>query len=108
MRNFIQPGNTLTLPAPYNAIAGAGILIGSIFGVANSNAVIGNNADVTTEGVFSLSKAGVAITLGGKVYWDDTAKLVTNVSAGNTLIGVAVEAAAALALTATVRLNGSF
>ena len=32
--NFIQPGDTLTLTAPYTVASGAGAKVGSIFGVA--------------------------------------------------------------------------
>jgi predicted RecA/RadA family phage recombinase len=106
MRNFIQPGETVTIVAPYTVASGDGMLIGAIFGVANSDAVIGNNADITTEGVFTLPKANVSITLGAKLYWDDAAKKVTTVTAGNVYIGAAIEPAATVALTVPVRLSG--
>ena len=109
MKNFIQNGETLTLPAPYNLVGGQGALIGAIFGVSASDAAIGNNADLATEGVFSLPKVSAqAQALGVKLYWDDATKLVTTVSSGNTLIGVAVEVAANPSGFATVRLNASF
>lgn len=109
MKNFIQLGETLSLPAPYNLVGGQGALIGSIFGIAASDTPIGNSADLVTEGVFSLGKVPAqAQALGAKLYWDDAAKLVTSVSSGNTLIGVAVEAAANPSAFSTVRLNGSF
>lgn len=106
MKNYIQPGTNLTMPTPETVIAGQAILIGSIFGVAASDAVIGNNLDLVTEGVFTLPKANVSITLGAKLCWDDATKKVTTVSAGNAYIGTAVEAVATVALTAPVRLNG--
>lgn len=109
MKNYIQPGTNLTLVSPETVIAGAGLLIGSIFGVAASDAVLGNNVDLVTEGVFELPKVSAqAMTLGAKVYWDSAAKLATTVSAGNTLIGVAVAVAVNPSSVATVRLNGSF
>jgi predicted RecA/RadA family phage recombinase len=109
MRNYIQPGINLTLVTPETVLAGAGLLIGSIFGVASSDAVLGSNVDLVTEGVFELPKVSAqAMTLGAKVYWDSAAKLVTTVSAGNTLIGTAVVVAPNPSPTATVRLNGSF
>jgi predicted RecA/RadA family phage recombinase len=106
MKNYIQPGTNLTMPTPETVSAGQAILIGSIFGVAASDAVIGNNLDLVTEGVFTLPKANVSLTLGAKLYWDDAAKKVTTVAAGNAYIGTAVEAVATVALTAPVRLNG--
>ena len=35
MRNYIQPGHAITLAAPYDVVSGAGLLVGSIFGVAS-------------------------------------------------------------------------
>ena len=34
MKNYVQPGNTITLTAPYAVTSGDGFLVGSIFGVA--------------------------------------------------------------------------
>jgi predicted RecA/RadA family phage recombinase len=109
MKNFVQPGETISLASPAAVISGAGLLVGSLFGVASGNAAIGETVDLVTRGVFTLPKVSAqAQTLGAKLYWDDAAKLVTTVSAGNTLIGVAVEVAPNPSPTATVRLNGSF
>ena len=62
-------------------------------------------------GVVDLAKvASQAWTAGAKVYWDNTAKRVTNVASGNTLVGVAVLAVGSGAeeVIGRVRLNGSF
>ena len=109
MKNFIQRGDTLTLAAPYDVISGAGALIGSIFGVAAGTAVSGADVDLETVGVFTLPKtSALAISIGDKLYWDDTAKVVNKTSSGNTLVGVAVSAAVNPSSTVSVRLNGSF
>jgi predicted RecA/RadA family phage recombinase len=108
MKNFIQKGVNLTLPTPEVTVSGQALLIGSIFGVASNGGAAGENVDLVTQGVFTLPKAAVTMPLGCKVYWDNTAKLCTTVSAGNTLIGSCVDAIATVALTAPVRLNGSF
>ena len=108
-KNFVQPGNTITVPAPSNITSGAGVLIGSIFGVAAGGALSGEPLDLNLVGVHELPKVSAqAITVGAKVYWDDTAKLVTTTATSNTLIGVAVAAAANPSATVAVRLNGSF
>jgi len=109
MKNAISNGVNLTLPAPANVASGAGVLVGSIFGVAAIAALSGEDVDIVTRGVFSLPKvSALAIAIGDKVYWDDTAKLVNKTSSGNTLIGVAVSAAANPSASVDVRLNGSF
>jgi len=111
MKNYVQPGNTLTLTAPYAVISGDGLLVGSIFGVAAGDAASGATVEAALTGVFDLTKIGSqAWTVGAKVYWDDTNKRCTTVATDNTLIGVAIEAVAGGAgdTIGRVRLNGSF
>lgn len=108
MKNFVQAGKTLTLVAPSGGIlSGAGLLAGSIFGVANHNAAEGDPVECDMEGVFDLVKtAAQTFTVGAKAYWDNTAKSVTAVSTDNSLIGAAVAVAGGSDPTARVRLNG--
>ncbi len=109
MKNHVSNGVNLTLPAPANVLSGAGVLIGAIFGVAAETALSGEDVDVVTRGIFNMPKvSAVAIAIGDKVYWDDTAKLVTKTATANTLIGVAVLAAANPSASVAVRLNGAF
>ncbi len=111
MKNYVQPGNTITLTAPYDVASGDGLLVGSIFGVAAGDAESGATVEAALTGVFDLTKVGSqAWAVGDKVYWDDTNKRCTTVATDNTLIGVAVEAVAGGAgdTVGRVRLNGSF
>ena len=111
MKNYVQPGNTLTLTAPYPVTSGHGLLVGSIFGVAAGDAASGATVEAALTGVFDLTKIGSqAWTVGAKIYWDDTNKRCTTVATDNTLIGVAVDAVAGGAgdTIGRVRLNGSF
>lgn len=109
MKNFIQRGETLTLAAPYDRLSGEGALVGSIFGVAAGDVLSGADGEFTVIGVFELPKTSAqAWTQGVKVYWDNTNKVVTTTATSNTLIGVAVAAAANPSDTGLVRLNGSF
>jgi len=111
MKNYVQPGATLTLTAPYAVTSGDGLLIGSIFGVAAGDAASGATVEAALTGVFDLTKIGSqAWTVGAKVYWDDTNKRCTTVATDNTLIGVAVDAVAGGAgdTIGRVRLNGTF
>ncbi len=111
MKNYVQPGNTLTLTAPYAVTSGDGLLVGSIFGVAAGDAESGATVEAALTGVFDLTKVGSqAWAVGAKVYWDDTNKRCTTVATDNTLIGVAVEAVAGGAgdTVGRVRLNGTF
>jgi len=111
MKNFVQPGNTITLTAPYAVASGDGLLFGSIVGVAAGTAALGETVETALLGVFDITKIGSqAWTVGAKVYWDDTNKRSTSVAISNTLIGVATEAVAGGAgdTIGRVRLNGSF
>lgn len=111
MKNYVQPGNTLTLTAPYAVTSGDGLLVGSIFGIASGDAALGEPVEAALKGVFDLTKVGSqAWTVGAKVYWDDTNKRTTSVATSNTLIGVATEAVAGGAgeTIGRVRLNAAF
>jgi predicted RecA/RadA family phage recombinase len=111
MKNYIQPGKTITLPAPYAVSSGDGLLVGAIFGVASANSAIGEAVEAALVGVFDLKKAASqAWAVGDKVYWDNTAKEATKTATGNTTIGVAVEAVgnAASETIGRLRLNGSY
>jgi predicted RecA/RadA family phage recombinase len=109
MKNFIQPGEVITLTAPYAVVSGAGLLVGSIFGVATGVAAISASVEAAVTGVFDLAKAtGAAWTQGARIYWDDTAKNCTTTASTNKLIGVAVLAAASGDTVGRVRLTAAF
>lgn len=111
MKNYVQPGNTITLTAPYDVASGDGLLVGAIFGVATGAAVNGNPIEAALVGVFDLTKVGSqAWAVGDKIYWDNTAKQATKTPTSNTLIGVAIEAVGSGAgeTIGRVRLNASF
>ena len=63
MKNYVQPGETLTLTAPRALASGAGLLVGSIFAIATADAAQGANVEAITRGVFDLPKAAGAVTL---------------------------------------------
>lgn len=106
MKNFVQAGSTLTIPAPHAVASGDVVLAGNIIGIANGAAASGADVDVTTTGVFTLLKVGAdAFTLGAPVYWNSTTKLATTTASGNTEIGTAVAVAVAGAATLRVRIK---
>jgi predicted RecA/RadA family phage recombinase len=105
MRNFVQMGNTVTIPAPTAINSGDGVVVGSLFGIAAGTVDSGDDLDLTLIGVFTLPKvSALAIAIGDTVYWDAATKLVTKTSSGNTKIGVAVSAAANPSASVNVRL----
>lgn len=106
-KNYIQPGDTVTVTAPATVASGAGVLVGTLFGVAITGAASGAAVPIKTTGVFDLPKTSAqAWTVGAAIYWDDTAKNCTTTSTSNTLIGKALAVAANPSATGVVRLNG--
>ena len=108
MKNYVQPGKTITLTAPYAVTSGDGLLVGSIFGVAAATAALGEAVEAALVGVYDLKKvASQAWAAGDKIYWDNTAKELTTTASGNTKVGAAVKAAGSGETTVVVRLNGA-
>lgn len=109
MKNYVQPGANLTIPAPADVLSGAGVKAGVLFGVAVHDALSGADVTIATEGVFSLVKTSAqAWTVGAAIYFiPGTGLCTTATTAGNLLIGVAAAAAADPTPTGLVRLNGS-
>ena len=107
MKNFIQPGDTLTVTAPAGgANSGDAVLIGNLFGVAAYTAPAGAPLEIVTQGVFELPKTGsAAFATGDKAYWDATAKNIAPSANGLAFIGVIARAAAQSAALVRVRLN---
>ncbi len=109
MRNYVQPGNIITVIAPVDVASGDGVLVGSIFGIAGISAPAGTEVEIDLVGVYDLAKTSAqAWTQGAAVYWDAANKVVTTTAAGNTKIGVATLPAANPSAIGRVRLNGSF
>ncbi|WP_379028883.1 DUF2190 family protein [Paracoccus simplex] len=108
MKNWVQPGEHITVPAPAEVSGGEGVLVGAIFGVAQGDADVGEPVVLVRRGVFELPKTSAqAWTAGAKVYWDAAGKLVTTTASGNTLIGAAVEVAANPSASGIVLLDGA-
>ena len=109
MKNYIQPGESLTIPAPAVTLSGAGVRAGVLFGVAVHDALAGQELTIATTGVYDLAKTSAqAWTVGAAIYFIPASGLCTTATtAGNLLIGVAVAAAANPSPTGLVRLNGA-
>lgn len=110
MKNYVQPGDVLTLTAPYQRNAGEMALIGAaLIAVANTDIANGANGEWSLEGVFTITALSTDTgSVGAKMYWDNTNKRLTTTSAGNTLVGVLTVAKLNGDTTAQVRLNAAF
>lgn len=106
MKNFVQPGDKLTVAAPAAIASGDGVLIADLFGVACGDAASGADVVIATTGVYEMPKESTeAISVGDAVYWDTAESRVTIDGTGNTAIGHAVSAAANPSATVRVRLS---
>jgi predicted RecA/RadA family phage recombinase len=107
MKNYKQPGNTLTFVAPANVTSGVAVLIQQQVVIPAVTALNGAEFEGSIEGVFSgvLKAAGAAWTTGQVLYFDSadsTFKTATGVSARRA--GIAAAPALAGDTTGTVKL----
>lgn len=95
MNTFIQEGDALTLTPGADVAAGVGYLFGAgLFGVAIAAATNGAPGSFLTEGVVTIGKtSALAISVGDRLFWDSTNKVVNKTSAAQQCVGVAVAAA---------------
>tara|TARA_R110002020_G_scaffold471284_1_gene698229 strand:- start:21568 stop:21903 length:336 start_codon:yes stop_codon:yes gene_type:complete len=109
MKNFIQPGRSITVPAPSGGtISGKLCVIGSLIGIASITAAEAEPVALETEGVFEYAKvSALAIAVGDKVYFDATNNQLNKTASGNTLVGIAVEAAANPSATVNFKLGAT-
>lgn len=108
MKNYITPGDNITVTAAADITSGQLVVVGSLIGVAQATVLSGELVVLVREGVFELPKVSAqAWTQGVKVYWDSGASNVTTTSSGNTLIGVAAAVAANPSSTGLVLLDGA-
>src|SRR5512147_7526 len=95
-KTYIQPGHTLTIAAPTGGVlSDQGVLIGALFGIAQSDAVEGADVEILTEGVVEVAKtSALQIDVGDRLFFDATNTVVNTTATAQQQIGVAIAAAA--------------
>ena len=95
MRNFVQPGNVVSVRAPRALKSGDGFVLGVLFGIATTDQPQDAVVEAMVEGVVALKKkTGVTPTEGAAVTFDETTQeIVAGGTAGAKVIGYCVEAA---------------
>jgi predicted RecA/RadA family phage recombinase len=104
MRNFVQPGDSLSLAVPYagGVTSGQGMQVGVLFCVAAVDGAQNAIIECQTKGVFDITKEpALAIGAGVRLFWDNTNRRLTTTLTGN--LHVAISTQAALAGDAAVR-----
>jgi predicted RecA/RadA family phage recombinase len=96
MKAYIQPGRALTVIAPAGGVlSGQGVLIGTLFGIAQYDAVEGAEVEILTEGVVEIDKtSALQIDVGDRLFWDATNKVVNKTATAQVCVGIAVSTAA--------------
>lgn len=105
---FIQQGDSIDYTPGSAVTAGTCVLFGTLVGFPERDIAANALGSLRLRGIIEHDKAdSQAWTVGAKLYWDDTNKVFTTTSSGNTLAGTAAEAVANTAgLTrGKVRLN---
>lgn len=109
MKNYVQPGNLITLTAPSGGVVGGNFYkVGSIFGVAAFSAAQGEQFELKVGDVYDLPKTSAEAWSPGDVVYSTSGNIMTTSAVGNTKVGVAVLAAANPSGVGRVRLNNNF
>ncbi len=104
MKNFIQNGGHLTIPAPHDLRSGELVLVGDLVGVACLDAAKTQGVTLALEGVYTLPKEKAeGIALGHRLYTKGGS--VTTKAEGGVYVGIAVAAADQTATSVAVRLR---
>ncbi len=96
MKNYIQPGNTLSLAPGAAVSSGVGYLFGAtLFGVAAEDVASGSVGAFQMTGVVEIAKtSALAITAGDRLFWDATNKVVNKTTTSQVCVGRAIADAA--------------
>ena len=87
---FKHDGRAIDFFPATDVPAGSVIVQGSLVGITKLDIPAGRPGSLHVTGVFEVVKSNVAIPLGSKVYWNDTAKQAVPDATGNTQLGIAV------------------
>ncbi len=107
MKTFIKEGDTLTLTPAADVASGVGYLFGAgLFGVAVNTTASGEAGEFITEGVVTIGKtSALAISVGDRLFWDATNKVVNKTTSAQVCVGIAVSAAANPSATVEMKLG---
>lgn len=107
MKSFVQDGDTLTITPSVAVASGVGYLAGAaLFGVATNDVAANAAGEFITEGVVTIGKtSALAISVGDRLFWDSTNKVVNKTTTAQQCVGVATAAAANPSSTVTMMLG---
>lgn len=84
------------------------MLIGTLFGIAQFDAVESAEVEILTEGVVEIAKtAALQIDVGDRLFWDGANKVVNKTATAQVCVGVAVSSAANPSGTVSMKLGAN-
>lgn len=108
MKNWNSPGEHVAVTVTTDVASGAFVKLGALTGVAQGAAAAGEDVVLVRRGVFDLPKvAAEAWSVGASIYWNAEEGAMSMAAGTNTLVGVALAAAAGGAATGLVLLDGT-
>lgn len=106
MKNFIHPGDMITVTAPADVASGDIVEVGKLVGIACTDAKSGTPVEIKTSGVFTVKKTSAqAWTVGAALYVASGSATTADGSGSNTPLGHAMAPAANPSATGVVRLS---
>ena len=107
MKTYKQEGEVLTLTPGAAVASGIGYLFGAgLFGVATQDVAISTPGEFVVEGVVEIGKtSALAISVGDRLFWDSTNKVVNTTTGAQQVVGVAVSAASNPSSTVLVKIG---
>lgn len=102
---FLHDGKSIDYIPESDIAAGTVVVEGDLVGITKLDIPAGGLGALHVVGVYAVAKGVNAITLGAKVYWDNTAKQATTTSTGNKPLGLVVAEATADDSIVLVRLG---
>ena len=105
MKNFVQPGDVITVTAPATVASGDIVVVGKLAGVAATDAASGDPVEIKTSGVFDVAKTSAQNWAVGVAIYATSAGLATTTASENVAIGHAVAIAANPSAVGRVRLS---
>ena len=96
--NMFGDGEVWDLAVPYAAgvTSGQGMLVGArLFGVAMASGAQNQLVATRFQGIFDLAKNNTQpVSVGDRLWWDNTNRVLTTTNTGNMAVAIAVAAAA--------------
>jgi predicted RecA/RadA family phage recombinase len=107
MKTYVQDGTVLQLTPSAAVASGVGFLFGAaLFGVAAADVAISVAGSFQVDGVVTIGKtSALAISVGDRLFWDSTNKVVNKTTTAQQQVGVAVEAAANPSATVKMKIG---